>query len=346
LTTRRAWIPSLVAPIVFVVFAPVDAAAVAERIVVIKADGLPFEVVDRLVREKAPYTGKSLLPWIDHVFYKNGARLSNFYSRGLSLSAPSWAILDTGQHSLIKGNLEFDRLTLDSYDYLNIFSFVLKNSAGHTTDTAAARLLDEYGVPLVSDAYPASERHLSAQIIARGLKSVSLVGGLRRLLTLQTPKEWVDEWTIGLDAEALLFEVLEREFLTKLRNPQIRYLDFLVPFFDHAAHTSREPEAQLHALQKIDAVVKRIWTAIQESGRNECRDGSSHPRLCAARCVVVVREVFLGDEVRLLRERRLWDFAPYRISHQGVHESTFLRQVVPDRVCFDGDRMDTQAGAS
>jgi hypothetical protein len=259
----RLWLPLLIVSVLTGFCEAADALPDAERIVVIKADGLSFEVVDRLVRQKDPYTGKSLLPWIEHVFYQNGTRLSNFYSRGLSISAPSWAILDTGQHSLIKGNVEFDRLTLDSYDYLNIFSFVLKNSTGRAKDTPAGKLLHEYGVPLFSDAYLPSERHLSIQVVARGLKSVSLAGGLKRLLMLQNPKEWLDEWTVGLEAESLVFEVLERELISKLKNPEIRYLDFLVPLFDHAAHLNREPEAQLQAVQKIDGVVKRIWTAIQ-----------------------------------------------------------------------------------
>ena len=31
-------------------------------------------------------TGKSLLPWFEHVFYERGTRLANFYVRGVSLS--------------------------------------------------------------------------------------------------------------------------------------------------------------------------------------------------------------------------------------------------------------------
>ena len=35
--------------------------------------------------------GKSLLPWFDYVFFRNGTRITNFYVRGMSLSAPSWS---------------------------------------------------------------------------------------------------------------------------------------------------------------------------------------------------------------------------------------------------------------
>jgi len=95
--------------------------AQTKRLVIIKCDGLPYDVVDSVVKQRNPQSGKSLLPWIDHIFYQRGARLSNFYVRGMSLSAPSWSLLETGQHLQIKGNVEFDRFTLHSYDYLNFF---------------------------------------------------------------------------------------------------------------------------------------------------------------------------------------------------------------------------------
>src|SRR5678816_3431458 len=91
-----------------------------KRLVVIKCDGLPYDIVDRLVKQRDNDTGKSTLPWIDHIFYQRGSRLSNFYVRGMSLSAPSWSLLETGQHLQIKGNVEFDRYTLHTYDYLSL----------------------------------------------------------------------------------------------------------------------------------------------------------------------------------------------------------------------------------
>jgi hypothetical protein len=241
------------------------AAPAAERIVIVKADGLPFDVVDRLVRQRDPLTGKSLLPWIDHVFYNNGVRLSNFYTRGLSLSVPSWVILDTGQPSPIKGNLEFDRLTLAPYDYLNIFTFVLKNSTGRASDSPAAMLLDELGVPLISDAYPPAARSTAIQVVTRDLRPASWASSLKRILTFHSPKAWLDEWAIGIDAETVLFQAFVRELITKLMNPEIQYLDVLLPYFDHTAHLNRAPEAQLLAIQKIDDAVGRIWMAIQRS---------------------------------------------------------------------------------
>ncbi len=113
--------------------------AQTKRLVVIKCDGLPYDVVDRYVKQRDPQSGKSVLPWIDHIFYQRGARLSNFYVRGMSLSAPSWSLLETGQHLQIKGNVEFDRFTLHSYDYLNFFPLYLAGARGQRID-----MRDEY----------------------------------------------------------------------------------------------------------------------------------------------------------------------------------------------------------
>ena len=118
--------------------------------VVLKVDGLPYDLVDRFVQQRNPRTGKSQLPWIEHVFYERGARLSNFYVRGMSLSAPSWTLLDTGQHLQVKGNVEFDRYTLYAYDYLNIIAFYFKSASGARIDMPGAEVLDSR-IPLLAD---------------------------------------------------------------------------------------------------------------------------------------------------------------------------------------------------
>src|SRR5258707_1395089 len=87
-----------------VILLPVfQTSAQTKRLVVVKIDGLPNDTVDRFVRERDPRSGKSQLPWIEYIFYERGTRLANFYVRGISLSAPSWSMLDTGQHLQIKG---------------------------------------------------------------------------------------------------------------------------------------------------------------------------------------------------------------------------------------------------
>src|SRR5678816_2451841 len=114
--------------------APAYCFSQTKRVVVFQVDGLPYDLVDRFVRERDPRTGRSRLPWIDYIFYQRGTRLENFYVRGMSLSAPSWSLIDTGQHLQIKGNVEFDRYTLHSYDYLNFIPYLLNGALGARID--------------------------------------------------------------------------------------------------------------------------------------------------------------------------------------------------------------------
>jgi hypothetical protein len=42
--------------------------AQTKRVVILKVDGLPYDMVDRFVQERDPLTGKSRLPWFDYIF--------------------------------------------------------------------------------------------------------------------------------------------------------------------------------------------------------------------------------------------------------------------------------------
>src|SRR6266496_651277 len=131
-------------------FFPIRASAQARRVIVVKVDGLPYEMVDRFVRDRDPQTGKSLLPWFDYIFFQNGSRIAHFYVRGMSLSAPSWSLIDTGQHLQIKGNVEFDRYTLQTYDYLDFIPFYVQATIGKRVDMQGVEVLDAIGVPLLT----------------------------------------------------------------------------------------------------------------------------------------------------------------------------------------------------
>ena len=229
-----------------------------------KVDGLPYSVVDSAVQERNPRTGKSQLPWIEHVFYQRGARLSNFYVRGMSLSAPSWSLLDTGQHLQVKGNVEFDRYTLHAYDYLNFIPFYLKSAVGSRIDSPGAEVLDTMGLPLLCDAFPHDERYISFQLNQRGMRFATLRDGLQTHF-VKNPKELLDEWTTGLQTRSMFFKQLEKELIQSLNNTKLRYLDLYVTNFDHVAHHNRDRQSHLMELRELDALVGRIWTAIEKS---------------------------------------------------------------------------------
>ncbi|MGH9903081.1 MAG: alkaline phosphatase family protein, partial [Pyrinomonadaceae bacterium] len=263
---RRRAPASLLLVLFLVASAPLIARAdAARRVVVIKVDGLSHQMVDRFVRERDPRTGKSRLPWIEHVFYQRGTRVANFYTRGMSLSGPSWSLLDTGQHLQVKGNVEFDRYTRHSYDYLNFIPFWLGHAGGVRVDMPGAEILDEVGTPLLIDAYPYTERHQNFQLYQRGTRWSTLQRSLQNRVTSRSPRELFDEWHTGFESRSILMEQLERELLEKLNDPRIRYLDFYTTDFDHATHHNRDRETHLLALQELDALVGRVWMGIRRT---------------------------------------------------------------------------------
>ena len=239
----------------------------AQRLVLIKIDGLPHRLVDEFANETDPETGKSRLPWVKHVFYERGTRLANFYVRGMSLSAPSWSLLDTGQHLQIKGNVEFDRLTLHAYDYLNFIPFYVENLAQQHVDMPGAEVLDELGVPLLIDAYAHDERYQSFQLYQRGVHWSTFGKSLKtRLERFGGAQDVIDEWTTnGLALRHFVQDQLERDLIEKLAEPCIRYLDYYTTDVDHRTHHNRDRESQLAAIREVDATIGRIWTAVEKS---------------------------------------------------------------------------------
>jgi hypothetical protein len=241
-----------------------SAQARATRVVIVKVDGLPYEMVERFAREYDPVTGRSLLPWFDNVFFKNGTRLTNFYVRGMSLSAPSWSTLDTGQHLQIKGNVEFDRDILHTYDYLNFVPFYFKQATGSNVDMPGTEVLDSLGVPILIDAYDNYQRNTGSQLFGRGAR-IETLQRAGQTKFLRNPKDLAGEFLIGLDLRDVVPDQLERELIESLHNRRVNYLDFYTTTFDHVAHHNNDRASHLVALREIDGLIGRIWTGIQKS---------------------------------------------------------------------------------
>jgi hypothetical protein len=239
-------------------------AAEVKRIVIIKLDGVPEDVLERELARVDPITHKSTLPWMDRVFAQGGTRIDNFYVRAISLSTPSWSLLDTGQHLQIHGNAEFDRYTGRVYDYMNFFPFYLGYARLRKVDMPGVEVLDEQKIPLLIDRFPYPAIYQSFQLYQRGVRWETLKEALPNRFS-RSVRELLDEWTIGFGLSSSVEEQTERELIAKLNDPSIQYLDYFTGDFDHVAHATADIASQRLALQRIDALIGRVWTAIQAS---------------------------------------------------------------------------------
>ncbi len=236
-----------------------------KRVVIIKVDGLPARLIEKYVAQPADgeHAGHSRLPWIERVFAQNGTRVDNFYVRGLSLSAPSWSMLDTGRHLEVRGNAEYDRYTLLGNDYLNFFPFYLAYGFSRAADMPGVELLDDYGIPMLIDRFPYAERYQSFQLFQRGARLNRLTSTLTVKFAKRPVKDIFDEWQTGFSMSDSVGKQMEQELLAKLKDPKIRYLDLYSGDYDHVAHLTADRVAQFHVIEAIDSLVGRVWTAIQ-----------------------------------------------------------------------------------
>lgn len=238
-----------------------------KRVVIVKVDGLSGDFVEKYVRQKDARTGKSVLPWFDRIFYKNGTRVSNFYSRGMSLSATSWSLLDTGQHLRIKGNVEYDRLIFSSYDYLSFIPYYVDYGKKERVDMPGMEVLDQMKTPILSDAFAYQNRYTSFQLFQRGTDWGVISKGFLGLFP-KNPADFIDEWTIGFDFYKTTIDQHERDVIKKLDSlPDVDYFDYYTTEFDHVSHLNKSEQARLNALQNLDKTLGRLWIAIQNSAR-------------------------------------------------------------------------------
>ncbi|MBI1355842.1 MAG: hypothetical protein GC160_15995 [Acidobacteria bacterium] len=237
----------------------------ARRVVVLKADGLPGWLVERMLAERDPDTGRSPLPWIERTFVERGVWAPNFYSRGVSLSVPSWSILDTGRPMVIHGNVEYDRYTLRAFDYLNFIPFYFKSAFSKAADMPAVELLDDLQVPLLADRFEWSATRQSFQIFQRGIPWTTLKRAVRGPFPLASPRRLIGEWQAGFEFSQSIQDELERSLIAALADEQIRYLDLYTGELDHVAHLDNSEQAQRAVVEGIDALVGRVWSAIEQS---------------------------------------------------------------------------------
>ncbi|HST79870.1 MAG TPA: alkaline phosphatase family protein [Verrucomicrobiae bacterium] len=253
-----------------VLFAPAarpatpDAERPIPRLIIFKIDGLNGDLLYQAMQQIDPETGKSCLPWFAHIFGDNGTIFQNFYTRGVSLSAPSWSMLDTGHHGIIRGNVEYDRFTGYVYDYLNFFPFYISYARSRRVDMAGVEELDRAGVPLIIDSYTYPQVLQSFQLYQRGVRWESLKDTLVRRFSSRNLLSLIEN-PGNLDFRQLFYQQMQQELRSGLQQRQILYLDFYSGEIDHDAHAINNRAALLEVLKHLDAFAGRIWTGIQAS---------------------------------------------------------------------------------
>jgi Type I phosphodiesterase / nucleotide pyrophosphatase len=125
-------------------------------------------------------------------------------------------------------------------------------------------VLDELETPLLIDHFPYQNLYQSFQLYQRGVRWKTLQHGLQHRFS-RSPRKLLDEWTMGFEIGSSVEEQTERELIEKLADSRLQYLDYFTGEFDHVAHLTPDSASQRSALQRIDSMIGRIWTAIQAS---------------------------------------------------------------------------------
>ncbi|MGH9612969.1 MAG: alkaline phosphatase family protein, partial [Bryobacteraceae bacterium] len=128
----------------------------------------------------------------------------------------------------------------------------------------AVEVLDSLGLPLISDHFPYPERFQGFQLLQRGVRWKSLQHAAQKRFS-KSPKQLFDEWQTGFEVGNTVNQQTERELLQHVVDPSFRYLDYFTGDFDHIAHLTPDRESQWRVLEEIDALVGRVWTAINNS---------------------------------------------------------------------------------
>jgi hypothetical protein len=270
------------------------------KLVMIKIDGLSWFVLEAALDPSGPATdrlphpemfrdahqylqsvlGKRvLLPNFRTYFFLEGVRAETIYSGTLPVSTPSWAMIDTGQPSVVKTNSYFNRFSGRLINYLDQVreSSDLLKGAGKTTSLWQ---LDLLGVPILADAFPQGRIWAAIQPYYRGRPHDQLSNLGKHLVTGGQPgrnpfallhrhlKGTVHDLDYPEKNDEAVARLTARKIVEELEGRE-RY-DFINTAFytmDHQIHLDADYRNILTWLIHVDDWVGGIMAAIQKSGR-------------------------------------------------------------------------------
>ena len=272
------------------------------RLIQIKVDGLSPLLLDALMDPDDPEklarlpdaegfrraielyrleTGqRDLLPNLRQYFYEDGVRATEMYSATMTLSAVAWGVIETGQPSVVKRHMTFNRSNGYVRGHLDGFRDTFEIVAGRSRKTSALWELDQAGVALFSDAFNPLRRYEIPQIYYRLPPRDYLVGWANAYATageslshpwrvvrghLKRQVEGMDypDFSEEFHADHIAEKILEPDF-----NGEERY-DYLTVFFtiDHQLHVDPNPENLVHRMVRLDRRFGRIFRAVERSMR-------------------------------------------------------------------------------
>lgn len=275
------------------------------RVIEIKIDGTSPLLVDALLHPEDPvrmnrlpdpegfrraiqlfryYTGREdLLPNLRHYIYENGVRAENMVSATVTLSAISWALIDTGQPSVVKQHMSFSRQTGYRRSHLDGFRDTMEFILRRGRKTNALWTLDQVGISLFHDAFNPLRVYTTPQIYYRLTPASYLTGLATAWLNGRRP--FTRPWEIvahhlgrrvkGMDypdfaedfvADHLAEKILERDF-----SGQERY-DYLSAFFsvvNHQHQVDTNPENLVYRMVRLDRRLGRVFRAVETSQRRD-----------------------------------------------------------------------------
>jgi hypothetical protein len=274
------------------------------RLIQIKVDGLSPLLLDALMDPDDPEklarlpdsdgfrraielwrleTGQhDLLPNLRHYFYEDGVRAGEMYSATMTLSSAAWGVIETGQPSVVKRHMTFNRNNGYMRGYLDGFRDTMEIVAGRSRKTSALWELDQAGVSLFSDTFNPLRRYEIPQIFYRLPPRDYLVGWTSAFATTgeRPSRPWrvvrghLKRQVEGMDYPDFTEEFLADHIAEKILEPDFngeeRY-DYLTVFFsiDHQMHVDPNPENLVHRLVRLDHRLGRIFRGVERSQRRD-----------------------------------------------------------------------------
>jgi len=274
------------------------------RLIQIKIDGLSPLLLDALMDPDDPQklarlpdpegfrravelyrleTGqRDLLPNLRRYFYEQGVRAGEMYSATMTLSAVAWGVIETGQPSVVKRHMIFNRNNSYVRGHLDGFRDTMEVVGRRSRKTSALWELDQAGVSLFSDAINPLRRYEMPQIFYRLPPRDYLVGWANAYAT--AGESLSHPWRVvrghlkrrveGMDYPDFSEEFHADHVAEKILEPDINgeeRFDYITVFFtlDHQMHVDPNPENLVHRMVRLDRRLGRIFNGVERSRRRD-----------------------------------------------------------------------------